>query len=147
MKPDSLRTLILNFAPMLESISQYLKPDRFTAPRAVYTSWWGPIWRGLTVEETAKHYKAMGKALWLYIYLIVHANRKTGILFRMLPVIAKDMGIPLRTVRAWVLILRRRGYITTQTNGRGLTITILKWKPLRKSLNAENERNQGARQL
>ncbi len=46
------------------------------------TNWWTPLWKGLPVEPTAKHYKIMGNALWLYIYLLVYANRLTGKLFR-----------------------------------------------------------------
>lgn len=116
---------------MLELNSPTPLPQRFTTKLVVSTNWWGPIWRGLAVEETAKHYKAMGKALWLYIYLIVHANRKTGIVFRRLPTIAQDMGIPERTIRAWLSILRKHAYLTTRSNGRGLTIAILKWKALK----------------
>jgi hypothetical protein len=59
----------------------------------LHDRWWGPVWRGLTAEETARHYRAMGAALWLCIYLIAQANRKTGELFRLTPSIAKDMGL------------------------------------------------------
>lgn len=101
------------------------------ANRTAHKQWWGPLWRGLAVEETAKHYRAMGMALWLYIYLIVHANRKTGVLFRLLPTIAAEMGVPIRTVQYWLGKLRKGGYVTTASNGRGLTIMVEKWKPLK----------------
>lgn len=123
--------LPVNLFLMPKHIATYLHRQSYTSPYTVHHRWWGPIWRGLAVEETAKHYKAMGKAVWLYIYLIVHANRKTGTLFRLIPSIARDMGIPVRTIRAWVSILRKHGYIITESNGRGLTITVLKWRPLR----------------
>ena len=116
---------------MLEHIANYLAREGHTSPQVVHHRWWAPIWRGLAVEASAKHYQAMGKAVWLYIYLIVHANRRTGTLFRLLPSIAQDMGIPVRTIRAWLSKLRQQGYITTKSNGRGLEITVLKWKPLR----------------
>jgi hypothetical protein len=96
--------------------------------------WWGPIWRGLLVEGTAKHYKAMGRAVWLYMYLIVHANRRTGTLFRLLPTISKDMGLKVGTIRQWVSVLRQHGYIKTKSTGRALEITIEKWRPIIKEM-------------
>jgi hypothetical protein len=76
-------------------------------------AWWGPIWRGLAVEPTGKHYRAMRTSLWLYIYLVIHADRRTGKLTRLLPTIARDMGVTPRTVRQWLAILKRHGYIIT----------------------------------
>jgi tRNA G26 N,N-dimethylase Trm1 len=96
--------------------------------------WWGPIWRGLLVEETAKHYKAMGRAVWLYMYLVIHADRQTGTLHRLLPTIARDMGLQVRTIRQWLSVLRKHGYITTASTGRALKITIQKWRPIGKSI-------------
>lgn len=72
----------------------------------------------------------MGSAVWLYMYFIVHANRKTGELFRLMPVIAAEMGLPVRTINYWLAKLRKGGYIHTVSNGRGLAIAVLKWKPL-----------------
>ena len=74
----------------------------------------------------------MGRAVWLYLYLIVYANRKTGILFRQTKTISKDMGIPIRTIQHWLTLLRRHNYILTQTTGRSLVITITKWRPITK---------------
>lgn len=94
--------------------------------------WWGPMWRGLFVDPAGKHYRAMGSALWLYGYLIVHANRKTGTLFRTLAVIARDMQVSKRTIQAWLSVLRRNNYIKTKTTGRALLIDIEKWRPISK---------------
>lgn len=102
----------------------FLKPSK---------NWWGHIWKGLLSEQTAKHYKAMGKAIWLYLYLIVHANRKTGVLFRQTKTIATDMGIPIRTIQQWLTALRKGGYIITQFTGRSLIVTITKWRPITKT--------------
>lgn len=114
---------------MIQHISDILqKQQKF--PLSIPRRWWGPVWRGLTVEPTAKHYQAMGKAVWLFIYLIVHANRKTGITFRRLSMIAEEMGLPLRTIQFWLAKLRKAGYVTTTRNGRAITVAILKWKPL-----------------
>lgn len=93
-------------------------------------AWWGPVWRGLFVDPAGKHYHAMGKALWLYGYLIVHANRKTGTLYRSLSTITRDMQIPKRTIQAWLSVLRKHGYIKTKTTGRALLIEIEKWRTI-----------------
>lgn len=97
-----------------------------------HTMWWGPVWRGLFVDPTGKHYRAMGRALWLYGYLIVHADRRSGTLFRAVSTISSDMQISGRTVQVWLSKLRRHGYITTRSTGRALRITIEKWKPVKK---------------
>lgn len=96
-------------------------------------TWWGHIWKGLLDEHTGKHHKAMGKAIWLYLYLIVHVNRKTGVLFRQTKTVAKDMGIPIRTIQHWLNILRKYDYILTESTGRSLIITITKWRPITKT--------------
>lgn len=95
-------------------------------------NWWTPLWQGLVVESTAKHYKAMGSALWLYLYLLVYANRSTGCLFRRNLTIAKDMGLSSRTISRWLNTLRTWGYIKTYRTGRSLQISISKWKPIKK---------------
>ncbi|HZS09343.1 MAG TPA: hypothetical protein VFD58_31200 [Blastocatellia bacterium] len=92
--------------------------------------WWGPVWRGLPVEPTGRHYQAMRSSIWLYLYLIVHADRKTGRLYRLMPTIARDMGIRPRTVRYWLSVLRRHGYVTTIKSGRVVQFRIEKWRPM-----------------
>ncbi len=108
------------------------KPQKFFKPSQ---NWWGYIWQGLLYEETAKHYKAMGRAVWLYLYLIVYADRKTGILYRKTATIARDMGIHARTIQYWLTRLRKGGYILTSSTGRALMITITKWRPIRSNKN------------
>ena len=90
------------------------------------------MWRGLFVDPAGKHYRAMGKALWLYGYLIVHADRKTGTLSRKVSTIAGDMQVSERTIQDWLSLLRRREYVRTQTTGRALAIRIEKWRPIKK---------------
>jgi Helix-turn-helix domain len=98
--------------------------------RPRHSVWWGPVWRGLFVDPTGKHYRAMGKALWLYGYLIVHADRRAGTLYRRVSTIAQDMQVPERTIQAWLALLRRHSYIRTKTTGRALVIGIEKWRPI-----------------
>lgn len=96
------------------------------------SNWWTPLWRGLAVDPTAKHYKAMGSAVWLYLYLLVFANRLTGNLFRRISTIAKDTGMSSRTVSRWMHTLKNGGYIKARQTGRSLQISITKWKSIKK---------------
>jgi DNA-binding MarR family transcriptional regulator len=89
------------------------------------------LWRGLIVDKTAKHYKAIRSAVWLFMYLLLHADRKSGVLSRKIETIAKDMQVDRRTVQYWLTRLRTAGYITVRNSGRSLEIRIQKWKPLR----------------
>jgi hypothetical protein len=73
----------------------------------------------------------MGRALWLYGYLIIHADRKTGTLYRRIDTVSCDMNVSGRTIQAWLALLRRHGYIRTKTTGRALAIRIEKWKPIK----------------
>src|SRR5438105_13698858 len=84
--------------------------------------WWGPVWRGLFVDPQGKHYRAMGRALWLYGYLIVHADRRTGTLYRRVATVANDMQVFERTIQAWLALLRRCVYIRIESTVRALTI-------------------------
>jgi DNA-binding MarR family transcriptional regulator len=95
-------------------------------------NWWTPLWRGLVVEPSAKHHKAMGSAVWLYLYFLVFANRSTGKLFRRNSTIAKDMGLSSRTVSRWLRTLKAGDYIELHHTGRSLQISITKWKPIKK---------------
>jgi len=105
-------------------------PLQFKKYRPQAHSWWAPIWRGLVVEGTAKHYRAMRSAIWLYFYLIVHADRRTGTLYRRIGTIAHDMGVNPATISRWMAKLASRGYIVRERTGRALQITIERWKRL-----------------
>ena len=96
-------------------------------------TWWGGIWRGLVVDSKAKHYKAMRSALWLFVYFIIHSDRRTGTLYRKYETIARDMGVKPRTVRYWLTTLRKRGYVKIETSSgsSAIYIHIQKWKPLK----------------
>jgi DNA-binding MarR family transcriptional regulator len=96
------------------------------------SNWWTPLWRGLIVDLDSKHFRAMGSAVWLYLYLLVFANRLTGKLFRRNPTIAKDMGLSSRTVTRWLKILKEAGYIEVYQTGRSLQISVTKWKSIKK---------------
>jgi hypothetical protein len=92
--------------------------------------WWAPLWRGLVVDPDAKHYRRMKSAVWLFVYLVLHADRQSGSLKRKLRTISLDTGIKARTIRGWLRCLKSSGYIETRSTGRCLVIMVVKWKGL-----------------
>lgn len=107
-----------------------LRPIQFNKRLPRVQSWWAPVWRGLLVEPTGKHYRAMHTAVWLYMYLVVHADRRTGKLFRRVATVAKDMGVKPPTIRRWLSVLVRNGYVVRELTGRSLNLSIQRWKPI-----------------
>jgi Helix-turn-helix domain len=93
-------------------------------------SWWIHVWCGLVVDKTSKHQKAIRQAIWLYLYLLLASNWKTGILYRRISTITSETGFNRRSVHRWISILREKGYIETRSTGRALQISISKWKPI-----------------
>ena len=108
-------------------------------------NWWGSVWRGLVVDSRARHYQTMRGALWLFLYLVIHADRRTGTLIRRGRTVAADMGMPLPTVRRWLATLRHQGYVTTEQTGRSLVIHIAKWKPITASAATTQKKSLTAR--
>jgi hypothetical protein len=90
--------------------------------------WWRAVWRGLVVDAEAKHYRAMGSALWLFIYLVIHANPKSGTVNRKYQTIAGEMGISPRTIRSWLTRLMQQSYVSVTQTGRSQIIHISRWK-------------------
>src|SRR5438270_277006 len=68
--------------------------------------------------------------VWLFAYLIIHADRKSGALTRKYQTIAVDMGVPARTIRRWMVILRQHRYVDVESTGRSLVIHIRKWRSI-----------------
>ncbi len=102
--------------------------SREEAELAACRNWWAPIWQGLVLDEEGRHYKQMGSAIWLFAYFILCADRQTGTLKRKAATISRQMGVKVRTIRAWFNVLRLGGYIETTNGGRSLLIRIKKWK-------------------
>lgn len=91
-------------------------------------SWWAAIWIGLLQEQ---HLQKMRNSIWLFLYLVLHANRRTGkVMQRRYQTIVKDMGVPLGTIRRWLNTLRKHNYVTIERSGQALVIHIQKWKTL-----------------
>jgi hypothetical protein len=94
-------------------------------------SWWAPLWRGLIDDPQGKHCKQMDGAIWLYLHLLLHANRKTGKTIRRYQAISQEIGCPQATIRRWLRILNKYHYVAMQRHSSGaMLIEIQKWKPL-----------------
>lgn len=93
-------------------------------------TWWTPVWRGLVVDPEGKHLRRMGKALGLHLYLISHADRRSGRLKQKYETIARDMGFPVRTIRAWMRRLHFYDYVRITKTGRAMIIDVLRWRPI-----------------
>jgi hypothetical protein len=92
--------------------------------------WWAPVWKGLVMDTEAKHCQRMKNAVWLYLYFLLNANRKTGILMRKIDTVTRDMGVTRDTVQRWLKVLRGAGYVQTVNTGRSLIIQVTRWKAL-----------------
>ena len=93
-----------------------------------HKQWWAAVWTGLVMDQDGIHYYQMRNALWLFLYLLLNADRKTGFLVRKVHTICKDTGINRETILRWMMVLRKQGYIVTKSNGRCLQIQVKKWK-------------------
>lgn len=100
--------------------------------------WWTPIWKGLASDEGGKHRRAMGASLWTYLYLLSYTNRKTGVVRRRLEAIAKDTGLPLRTIQRHLQRLASQKYITLLSPEKYPQIRIEKWKLFKHSSSDED---------
>lgn len=93
-------------------------------------TWWAPVWRGLVVDSEAKHYHRMGIALWLYLYLVIHADRATGRVPLRLATVAKQTAIPRRSLERWLSRLRQADYLRLEERGQRVSGVILRWKSI-----------------
>jgi hypothetical protein len=102
-------------------------------------SWWAGIRNGLVTDPHAKHIKAMGPSLSLYLYLHIFANRDKGRLFRKYQTISEHMGIPVSTLKKWMKRLKFRGYVELTSLGDGLSIQITKFRPIRSTKSGQEK--------
>jgi hypothetical protein len=85
-----------------------------------------------------KHYKRMGNAVWLFLHLLRCQTALSplgeGVVYYGHPITLDSVrretrGIPVRTLRAWVIRLRGQGYIRTDDHGcKGLVFWIINAK-------------------
>src|SRR5713226_8843407 len=112
-------------------------------------NWWAPVWRGLVVDPGGKHCRQMKNAIWLFLHLVLHADRRSGRLKRKCRTIAEETGLPEATIRKWLAILKKHGYAETRSNGRCLEIVIRQWKtfPRYAEMDGQNDKTSAARLL
>ena len=89
--------------------------------------------RGVLFE--AQHYERMGAAVWLYGWLVLRQTHQSGSLGWVLggsPIsyreIEEETGFNRRTLERWMNMLRRHGYIETETAPAGMVVRITKAK-------------------
>ncbi len=92
------------------------------------SDWWAPLWKGLVWDEQAKHYQKMKSAIWLFLYFILCADRRTGSVARKIRTISSHTGFGKEKILRWMNLLRKNGYIETENNGRCLLIQIKNWR-------------------
>lgn len=106
-------------------------PDLLNTSRSnTFQIWWTHVWNGLVRDPTGKHFRSIGTAIWLYLYLLLTANWRTGRSFRRIRTIAAETSFSERNIQRWLRRLRDRGYIRTTSTGRFLNISITKWRPI-----------------
>jgi len=87
---------------------------------------WIMIKRGLS--QDAKHRETIGQAIWCYMHIIDRADWETGIVYDWKDKDeADDMGVNVRTLRAWRQSLDANGYITCVKEQYGQRIIVHNW--------------------
>ncbi len=97
------------------------------------------VWTGLFKDEDAKHYKKMGKAIWLFLSLLHTANASGEIKRLQFKTINERTGISISTLKKFMAKLRRSGYIRTWSSGRYLSIEINNWEHYSKKKEEQKE--------
>ena len=100
-----------------------------------YKTWWRPLWAGLGIDPDGKHSKQMKTAVWLFLYLIMVADPRTGVVSRSYYEMSRETGRKKKTVKKWMAVLRKKGYVITGRRGEELFIRIRKWKSVGKASN------------
>jgi len=118
-----MQQLSLLLPPVNKRIQNLIVAKSKRAPR-----WWTPVWRGLVADPESKHRQAMGSSIWLYLYLLMYANRKTGLARRRLSQIRDDTGYPVRTIQRHLKHLAEQRYISFNRSDHYLHVQIKKWK-------------------
>ncbi len=110
----------------METIQKTLSLQFKKLPRN--NSWWIPVWKGLVVDDEAKHRIAMGTSIWLFLYLLFSVNRKTGFTRKKQKEVADDLKLSLKTVQTQLAKLKKQGYIEIEPHAKMPKIKICKWK-------------------
>ena len=93
------------------------------------------MWSGLGIDPDGKHSKQMKTAVWLFLYLIMVADPRTGVVSRSYYEMSRETGRKKKTVKKWMAVLKKKGYVITGRRGEELFIRIRKWKSIGKASN------------
>jgi hypothetical protein len=89
--------------------------------------WWAPLRDWLITDQQGQHYRVMKNAIWLFLYLLIHADPATGEVAKTIETISAVMGIGERTIQRWLGRLKDKDYVKTKSNGRLIIIQIVNW--------------------
>jgi DNA-binding transcriptional ArsR family regulator len=70
----------------------------------------------------------MDGAVWLFLYLLLHAERRSGLVRVRIATVAERMGAPQRTVQRWLRRLLAHGYVDLREEGKVLGVVISRWR-------------------
>ncbi len=102
-----------------------------------------PVFDGLIAK---KHVRAMGPAIWLYLYLLSRAwvAREGGLLDYSHLDAAVQLGRTDRTIKSWFSTLQKYGMITRRARYRDhLSVQIQKWHTVEEWLDDRRDGNNG----
>lgn len=93
---------------------------------------WTPVRVGLFSDQSGKHYRKMGLAIWVFAFLLSKCNRNGGKTRLKQEAIARATGISLAVVKRHIKRLKDGGYIEVKSDGQASKITVGKWQSIRK---------------
>jgi len=95
------------------------------------------VLRSRLIGNDDRNYQKMRQTIWLYLYLVLQLNPRTGRLVTKVSTISQDMGIKEETIRSWLGHLRRKGYVWVKRQGDYLMISVTGLKPIPESPQAK----------
>ena len=90
--------------------------------------WWRPIWRSQLFDSGADHREKLGSAIWLYLFLLIHVDYRTGIITRSLGQLATELCAPKKTTRDWLTRLRKMSYVSAKREGTLFHIRVIHFR-------------------
>jgi hypothetical protein len=77
--------------------------------------------------QTQGHLNVYGRPLWLFFWLLIYVNRKTGAIILNFPTLSRELGMSEELTRTAIRALVAWGYISIQTIGPYIWIKIIRW--------------------
>lgn len=88
------------------------------------------ILRSRLIGNDGRNYQRMRQTIWLYLYLVLQLNPKTGRLVTEVSTISQDMGIREETIRSWLGHLKKQGYVSAKRQGDYWLIRVTGLRPI-----------------